>query len=108
MAVMPSFPIPRLHTGRINKDCQRKTMTVSRCLQQKRSVGVFRIAGSQAHRKFKRPLKPDDQTRPRPRPARKGGRDDCGSEIVAAVPIQTVSQLPLVSSGLDLPSQSQG
>ena len=45
-----------------------------------------------AHRKFKRPPKPDDQTA-----ASQDGprRDVCGSEIVAAAPIRTVSPLPL-------------
>ncbi len=45
-----------------------------------------------AHRRFKRPPKPDDQTA-----ASQDGprRDVCGSEIVAAAPIRTVSPLPL-------------
>jgi hypothetical protein len=56
-----------------------------------------------AHRKFKRPPKPDDQTA-----ASQDGprRDVCGSEIVAAAPIRTVSPLPLGLVGPDLRSRS--
>ena len=55
-------------------------------------VGHVTKEGALAHRKFKRPPKPDDQTA-----ASQDGprRDVCGSEIVAAAPIRTVSPLPL-------------
>ena len=78
----------------VHYERHRPERTTLYCLVQQHAAAFFEQAqtAAGAHRKLKRPPKPDDQTA-----ASQDGprRDVCGSEIVAAAPIRTVSPLPL-------------